>query len=103
MEINGRELHIRTRLNRDTRVRLALRYLQLLWPDSVVEPSVSDDEAFIYQSKESQESWDRLGRTDQNAPQMVQLIVTPDGLTFVHDGLDEAEIRNTFASNAIFS
>lgn len=103
MDIGGNDLIIETTLQPATQRQLLLRYLQMLWPGGVLEEDPTEPgDFFYYKTPAVKASWDEHGRTDANAPDMVYALFGEGGLTVVHEGLNEQEIRMMFFDNRMF-
>jgi hypothetical protein len=58
--------------------------------DAIKKPSSLTNEFFIYENWVAHESWTELGLTDENADQVISVIVEKDGISFVVDTPDSA-------------
>jgi len=101
MDVAGHDLEIDTPMSPETQVEFITSYLRQQWPGLVVERDRL--EVFFYKDQKTKESWDAVGRTDENSDKMVHVIPGDGCITIVHEGLDEQEIRRgNFNSNRCF-
>ena len=83
-------------------------YLRSKWPDMVMEwPDMAavmetprhENEIFFFENQEAKDSWDKYGCVeDENAEQLVYLMVESGCITLVHRNLNIEEITRKFTT-----
>lgn len=95
MEIGGYDLFIETSLPVEKQLEFAAMYLQRYWPQGVTEKDMPGT-FFFYKNPASKISWD-LDYTEENCHDMIYVLCGDGCITFVHEGLDEEDVKNAFS------
>ncbi len=92
--IGGTDLVILTTLAPSLARTAALGYLKNLWPAGKFEADDATD-FFYYKDQASHEAWNGTSADPSKHP-MVYVLPRNGHITFVHTGLDEADVRRVF-------
>ncbi len=98
MDISGTDTILKNPWPIGAKKSVTTSYLKAKWLNMVMETVEGEDEIFFYEDQNAKDSWNKHGRTEENAEKMVHLIAKSDYITLVHEHLNIKEVESKFST-----